>query len=191
LTALVGVDRRRPCQASTPVDRRTTRVCVSPPDPPKVEELIAVMRARRRRRAWPPARADRDPVASWPAHPGSARRDDLDQRRGALLVRRGKGGRRREVGMDAWGCEEMQPWLELRLQLPVGPLFCVINDPTCGRAWWSAAPVLQGIDNAEIIQTVHARRANDPRHRIPAALSDTASPTAARRAWQRGITGRA
>jgi site-specific recombinase XerD len=28
---------------------------------------------------------------------------DLDQRRGALLVGRGKGGRRREVGMDAWG----------------------------------------------------------------------------------------
>jgi site-specific recombinase XerD len=25
---------------------------------------------------------------------------DLDHRRGALLVRRGKGGRRREVGMD-------------------------------------------------------------------------------------------
>jgi site-specific recombinase XerD len=26
---------------------------------------------------------------------------DLDQRRGAVLVRHGKGGRRREVGMDA------------------------------------------------------------------------------------------
>jgi site-specific recombinase XerD len=38
---------------------------------------------------------------------------DLDQRRGALLVRRGKGGRRREVGMDAWGWQEPQPWLEL------------------------------------------------------------------------------
>jgi hypothetical protein len=28
---------------------------------------------------------------------------DLDHRRGSLLVRCGKGGRRREVGMDAWG----------------------------------------------------------------------------------------
>jgi integrase len=64
---------------------------------------------------------------------------DLDPRRGALLVRRGKGGRRREVGMDAWGWEELQPWLELRLQLPVGPLFCVINGPTRGRSWSSAA----------------------------------------------------
>ena len=27
---------------------------------------------------------------------------DLDQHRGSLLVRHGKGGRRREVGMDAW-----------------------------------------------------------------------------------------
>jgi len=28
---------------------------------------------------------------------------DLDPRRGSLLVRNGKGGRRREIGMDAWG----------------------------------------------------------------------------------------
>jgi hypothetical protein len=34
---------------------------------------------------------------------------------------------------------------------------------------------LQGIDNAEIIETVHARRANDPRQRIAAALTDTPS----------------
>jgi site-specific recombinase XerD len=58
---------------------------------------------------------------------------DLDQRRGALLVRRGKGGRRREVGMDAWGWDELQPWLDVRMQLPVGPLLCVLNGPT--RGW--------------------------------------------------------
>jgi hypothetical protein len=52
---------------------------------------------------------------------------DLDHRRGSLLVRRGKGGRRREVGMDAWGWEQLLPWLETRRQLPVGPLLCVIN----------------------------------------------------------------
>ena len=105
------------------------------------------------------------------------------------------------------------PWLELRVQLPVGPLFCVINGPTRGRHWSSAAAraelrriaaaagvrrrfaphqlrhahavelaregvpliviqrqlghsnlgitsiYLQGIDNREIIETVHARRA--------------------------------
>jgi site-specific recombinase XerC len=47
---------------------------------------------------------------------------DLDQRHGSLLVRRGKGGRRREVGMDAWGCGQLLPWLQLRRELPVGPL---------------------------------------------------------------------
>jgi site-specific recombinase XerD len=64
---------------------------------------------------------------------------DLDQRRGALLVRRGKGGRRREVGMDAWGCEELQPWLHTRRALPIGPVLCVINGTTCGRHWSPAA----------------------------------------------------
>jgi integrase len=33
---------------------------------------------------------------------------DLDHRRGALLVRNGKGGRRREVGMDEWAWEELR-----------------------------------------------------------------------------------
>jgi Phage integrase family len=63
---------------------------------------------------------------------------DLDHGRGALLVGRGKGGRRREVGMDAWGWDELQPWLELRVELPVGPLFCVLNGRTRGRQWSSA-----------------------------------------------------
>jgi integrase len=45
---------------------------------------------------------------------------DLDYRRGSLLVRRGKGGRRREVGMDEWGWEHLRPWLELRVELSVG-----------------------------------------------------------------------
>jgi hypothetical protein len=28
----------------------------------------------------------------------------------AVVVRRGKGGRRREVGMDDWGWEHLRPW---------------------------------------------------------------------------------
>jgi integrase len=40
-------------------------------------------------------------------------------------VRRGKGGRCREVGMDAWGWEHLEPRLTLRRELPVGPLLCV------------------------------------------------------------------
>ena len=34
---------------------------------------------------------------------------DLEPRRGSILVRRGKGGKRREVGMDRWGKRRDQP----------------------------------------------------------------------------------
>jgi integrase len=64
---------------------------------------------------------------------------DLDPRRGALVVRRGKGGRRREVGMDEWGWEHLLAWSELRLDLPIGPLFYIITGPTRGRPWSAAA----------------------------------------------------
>jgi site-specific recombinase XerD len=37
--------------------------------------------------------------------------------------------------MDGWGWEQLQPWLELRRELPVGPLFCIINGATHGRHW--------------------------------------------------------
>ena len=115
--------------------------------------------------------------------------------------------------MDVWGWQELQPWLDARLELPVGPLFCIITGATRGRHWANAAAradlrrtaaragvrrrfaphqlrhahavemaregvplvaiqrqlghsnlgitsiYLQGIDNAEIIDTVNARRA--------------------------------
>jgi integrase len=103
-----------------------------------VEEIIAVMRAAddsphgRRLRGlivvlWRAGLRIQEALALTEA--------DLDQRRGALLVRRGKGGRRREVGMDAWGWEQLQPWLNLRRELPVGPLFCIISGATRGRHW--------------------------------------------------------
>ena len=63
---------------------------------------------------------------------------DLDPRRGSVLVRRGKGGHRREVGMDGWGWENLSPWVSERLELPAGPLFCVIDGPTRGRPWSAA-----------------------------------------------------
>jgi site-specific recombinase XerD len=64
---------------------------------------------------------------------------DLDERRGSILVRAGKGGRRREVGMDEWGWDQLRPWLASRTELPVGPLLCIIDGPTRGRAWSGAA----------------------------------------------------
>lgn len=113
-----------------------------PADPPTVEEIIAVMRhAGESRHGW---RLRALIVVLWR---GGLRvqealalaERDLDPRRGSVLVREGKGGRRREIGMDAWGWEQLQPWLTARLNLPVGPLFCIIDGPTRGRPWSSAA----------------------------------------------------
>jgi site-specific recombinase XerC len=60
-------------------------------------------------------------------------------RRGAVLVRNGKGNRRREVGMDVWVWDAVAEWLAKRVEMPVGPLFCVIDGPTRGRAWSASA----------------------------------------------------
>jgi Phage integrase family len=40
--------------------------------------------------------------------------------------------------MDDWGFEQLRPWLAARVELPIGPLFCVIDGPTRGRPWSSA-----------------------------------------------------
>ncbi len=112
-----------------------------PADPPTVEEIVAVMRAAADDRHGRRLRAL--VVVLWR---GGLRiqealllsERDVDPRRGSLLVRNGKGGRRREIGMDAWGWEQLRPWLAARVELPVGPLFCVIDGPTRGRGWSSA-----------------------------------------------------
>jgi site-specific recombinase XerD len=187
-----------------------------PPDPPTVEEIVAVMRQA----GDPPhgARMRAFIVLLWRAglrinEALTVTEHDLEPRAGSVLVRYGKGGRRREVGMDPWGWDHLRPWLELRIVMPVGPLLCVIDGPTRGRPWASdsaraqlrrvaakagvrrrfaphqlrhahavelaheGVPLnviqrqlghtnlgvtsiyLQGIDNAEIIATVHARKA--------------------------------
>ncbi len=60
---------------------------------------------------------------------------DLNSSGGAVLVRRGKGGKRREVGMDRCAWQQLDPWLEVRRELPIGALLCVIPGPTAGRRW--------------------------------------------------------
>jgi site-specific recombinase XerD len=187
-----------------------------PADPPTVEGIVAVMRAAGETIHGQRLRALI--VVLWRAglrisEALALAESDLDARRGAVLVRRGKGGRRREVGMDDWAWEHLQPWTTARLELPVGPLFCIVSGSTRGRRWSISAArtqlrasaeaagvrrrfaphqlrhahavelahegvplvviqrqlghsnlgitsvYLQGIDNAEIIEAVHARRA--------------------------------
>jgi hypothetical protein len=43
------------------------------------------------------------------------------------------------VGMDDWGWEHVARWTEHRVQLPIGPLFCVLVGPTRGRGWSATA----------------------------------------------------
>jgi len=113
-----------------------------PADPPRVEEIIAVMR-----QAGDRVHGDRVRglvVVLWRAglriqEALALTESDLDERRGALLVRHGKGDKRREVGMDDWGWEHLSRWIAHRTQLPVGALFCVINGPTRGRPWTPGA----------------------------------------------------
>ena len=64
---------------------------------------------------------------------------DIDERRGSLLIRHGKGEKRREAGMDQFGFEQLAAWLAHRVSLAPGPLFCVIDGPTRGRRWSATA----------------------------------------------------
>ncbi len=84
-----------------------------PADPPTVEEIVAVMRTisgladGHRLRAlivllWRAGLRISEALA--------LHESDLDRSRGAVLVRRGKGGKRREVGMDRWGSAGIPAW---------------------------------------------------------------------------------
>ncbi|MCA1708187.1 MAG: hypothetical protein LC808_34885, partial [Actinobacteria bacterium] len=37
--------------------------------------------------------------------------------------------------MDDWGWEHLTSWIAMRLELPIGPLFRIIEGPTGGRPW--------------------------------------------------------
>jgi hypothetical protein len=113
-----------------------------PPDPPTVEEIIAVMRSAGTGPDGVRLRALI--VVLWRAglrisEALALAETDMDARRGAVLIRRGKGDKRREVGMDAWAWEQLEPWQHLRTRFPVGSFFCVIHGPTAGRNWEAAS----------------------------------------------------
>lgn len=77
-----------------------------PADPPRVEEIVAVMRQAGTDRYGRRLRAL--VIVLWRAglrisEALALTESDLEVTRGAVLVHRGKGGRRREVGMDELG----------------------------------------------------------------------------------------
>jgi len=107
-----------------------------PPDPPTVEEIVAVMRAAGDGREG--VRLRGIIVVLWRAglrisEALALNETDLDPTQGSLVIRHGKGDKRRQVGMDRWAWTHLDPWLELRRELPVGRLFCVVRGPTRGR----------------------------------------------------------
>ena len=107
-----------------------------PPDPPTVDEIIAVMRAAGDRPGG--LRLRGVIVMLWRAglrisEALALNETDLDSDRGAVLVRHGKNDKRHEVGMDRWAWTHLEPWLQLRTSLPPGALFCVLRGPTRGR----------------------------------------------------------
>lgn len=148
-----------------------------PADPPRVEEIVAVMRQAGERPAG--LRLRGLIVVLWRAglrisEALALSEGDLERARGAILVRHAKGGKRREVGMDDWGWHQLDPWLGFRPQLPVGALFCVINGPT---GW----PTLVSRSSTDAVPP-HGR----PRSSAPSLRPAPAPPCPRRRDGARG-----
>jgi len=168
-----------------------------PADPPTVEEIIEVMRVAGERADGHRLRALI--VLLWRAglrisEALALQESDLNSSRGAILVRRGKGGKRREVGMDRWAWSQLEPWLQTRRQLPIGALLCVIHGPTAGRRWeasaWSysdSSGTPTSESRASTYRALTAPRSSTPStdgHRIGSA--GVRRPTRHTIGWRRG-----
>jgi integrase len=109
-----------------------------PADPPRPEEIILVMRQAGQDRHGLRIRAL--VAVLWRgglriSEALALNETDVDARRGSLVIRQGKGDKRRQAGMDQFGFEQLAAWLAHRVALPPGPLFCVIDGVTRGRRW--------------------------------------------------------
>ena len=113
-----------------------------PPDPPRPEEIIQVMRQAGHDRHGLRIRALT--AVLWRgglriSESLALNETDIDARRGSLMIRHGKGDKRREAGMDPFGFEQVAAWLAHRVLLPPGSLFCVLDGATRGRRWSATA----------------------------------------------------
>jgi DNA modification methylase len=111
-----------------------------PPDPPTVTECMAMLRA------CPPTPYGRRLYAAimlmWQ---GALRafealavtEADLDDESGRIQIRHGKGDKQAMIRMAQWAWPFLDEWRAMRRELPNprGPLLCVIDAPTAGRAW--------------------------------------------------------
>ena len=137
-----------------------------PADPPTVEEIVVVMRTVGDR---PDGHRLRAPIVLLRraglriSEALAMQESDLDRSRGAVLVRRGKGSKRREVGIDRWAWDQLESWLEIRRELPIGAVLCVIHGPTAGRRWeasagaQTAAPCCRDSRRAPTLRTASAQ----------------------------------
>ncbi len=100
---------------------------------------------------------------------------DLDRGERLITVRCGKGGKRRVVGMDAWGWSELDSWMRLREEYPVGPLFPTLMPGFEGRPW----------DQSDLRRAlrVAAKRANLRRRANPHAFRHSFAV----HSWREGI----
>ncbi len=132
-----------------------------PPDPPTVEEIVAVMRAAGDSPEGVRLRGIM--VVLWRAglrisEALALSETDLDPDRGSVVVRHGKGDKRREVGMDSWAWTQLKPWLGGR-DVRRGDL-ADRHPEQLGHADLAiTSRYLRGIDNTEIIAAVHERPA--------------------------------
>jgi site-specific recombinase XerD len=113
-----------------------------PPDPPTTEEIVMVMRQAGDDRHGLRIRALIAVLWRGGLRISEAlalNETDIDERRGSLLVRHGKGNKRREAGMDPFGFEQVDAWMTHRTILPPGPLLCVLDGTTRGRRWSTSA----------------------------------------------------
>jgi integrase/recombinase XerD len=124
---------------------RTNRGRKFPPDPLTTEEIVRLLGACIPTRSGPfwelsAARLRAIIVLLWRTglriSEALALEDrDLHRADRMIVVRRGKGGNRRLVMMDEWGWKQFDSWLAIRRDLPLGPVFCVLQGDAAGQSW--------------------------------------------------------
>lgn len=133
-----------------------------PPDPPTVEEISKVLLACGDRPTG--LRMHALIIVLWRtglriSEALALQESDLHPEDGSIVVRSGKGGKRRVSMMDPWGWERIKPWLEYRQTLETGPVFCVIAGPTSGTRVWSHTDVRRELKRKAALAGVRKRMA--------------------------------